>query len=142
MDASEFLKWRKALHCTQEEAGQKLGISRATVQNWEKGITRITRAAELACRQLTRRWKQRPTFGPVALIYTDGPLWKELKDPCCTVILESELYCDNEAALQRACSLRLTRTIIYQFIMEKNGGIVWSGPELIRECDRRNQKGE
>jgi DNA-binding XRE family transcriptional regulator len=77
MDMAEFLKWRKSLGYTQEEAGKKLGVSRATIQNWEKGVTRIPRAAELACLQVARRWKQRPEFGPVALVYTDGPVWQE-----------------------------------------------------------------
>src|SRR6266567_9132301 len=81
MDMAEFLKWRKSLGYTQEEAGKKLGVSRATIQNWEKGVTRIPRAAELACLQVARRWKQRSEFGPVALVYTDGPIWQELQDP-------------------------------------------------------------
>src|SRR6266498_2987458 len=102
MDMAEFLKWRKSLGYTQEEAGKKLGVSRATIQNWEKGVTRIPRAAELACLQVARRWKQRPEFGPVALVYTDGPMWQELRDSYCTVVLHCDLYSNNEAALQQA----------------------------------------
>ena len=141
MNMTEFLKWRKSLRYTQEEAGQKLGISRATVQNWEKGITRIPKAAELACVQLTRRWKQRPEFGPVALVYTDGPIWQELQDAHCIVVLQCELYPNNEAALQQACQIKSAPTFIYRFIMEESGGIIWNGPELSRECDRRKGKG-
>jgi len=138
MDMAEFLKWRKSLGYTQEEAGKKLGVSRATIQNWEKGVTRIPRAAELACLQVARRWKQRSEFGPVALVYTDGPIWQELQDPYCTVVLHCELHSNNEAALQQACRFKQTSSIIYPFIMEENGGIVWNGPELLRECERRS----
>lgn len=137
MDMAEFLKWRKMLRYTQEEAGKKLGVSRATVQNWEKGVTRIPKAAELACLQITRRWKQRPEFGPVAFVYTDGPIWQELQDAHCIVVLQCDLYPNNDAALERACRSKQTPGVIYQFIMEENGGIIWNGPELLRECDRR-----
>ncbi len=124
---------------TQEEAGTKLGVSRGTIKNWEKGLTRIPKTAELACLQVTRRWKQRPEFGPVALVYTDGPVWQQLQDCFCIIALQSELFPNNEAALQRACGLRESSTIIYQFIREENGGIIWNGPELLRECDRRRE---
>jgi len=137
MDMAELLKWRKSLRYTQEEAGKKLGVSRATIQNWEKGVTRIPRAAELACLQVARRWKQRSEFGPVALVYTDGPIWQELQDSFCTVVLHCEFYSNNEAALQQAARFKQTPSIIYRFIMEENGGIVWNGPELLRECERR-----
>ena len=76
---AEFLKWRKSLGYTQEEAGKKLGVSRATIQNWEKGVTRIPRAAELACLQVARRWKQRSEFGPVALVYPTVRFGKTFK---------------------------------------------------------------
>ena len=77
-------------------------------------------------------------FGPVALVYTDGPIWQELQDPYCTVVLHCKLHSNNEAALQQACRLKQTSSIIYRFIMEENGGIVWNGPELLRECERRS----
>jgi DNA-binding XRE family transcriptional regulator len=139
MENSNLLRWRRTLGYTQEEAGKKLGVSRSTIQNWEKGVTRIPKAAELACLQLARRWKQRPEFGPVALVYTDGPIWQELQDPHCIVGIQCELYPNNEAALQRACRLRHIPKIIYRFIMEEDGGVIWNGPELLRECDRRRR---
>ena len=140
MDGPDFQKWRKSLRYTQEEAGKQLGVSRTTIQNWEKGVTRIPRAAELACIQLTRRWKRRPEFGPVALVYTDGPTWQELTHHYCISILECEVYPNNEAALERACRSDDRGTVIYRFIMEQDGGIIWNGPELLHECDRRRSR--
>src|SRR5712691_5281617 len=101
MDALEFLGWRKALRYTQQEAGKQLGVSRATIQNWEKRITRVPTMVELACQVLTRRWKQRPEFGPVALIYADEPMWPEPDYPTRTVFIQCELYASNEIAIRQ-----------------------------------------
>src|SRR6266852_8189795 len=62
MDMWEFLKWRRTLRYTQAEAAEKLGVNRGTIQNWERGHTRIPKSTELACHELTRQWKQRPEF--------------------------------------------------------------------------------
>jgi DNA-binding XRE family transcriptional regulator len=140
MHTSEFLEWRKMLGYTQEEAGAKLGVSRATIQNWENGVTRIPKAAELACVRLTRRWKQRPEFGPVAVVYTDGPNWKDLKHSYCLATLQCEVHQNNETALERACKLYEAPHFSYCFIMEEDGQIVWDGLELARECNQRKQK--
>src|SRR5712692_2539060 len=74
MDMWDFLKWRRTLRYTQAEAAEKLGVNRGTIQNWERGVTRISKAADLACLELTRRWKQRPEFGAVSLIYAETPV--------------------------------------------------------------------
>jgi transcriptional regulator with XRE-family HTH domain len=140
MNTAEFLEWRKALGYTQEEAGARLGVSRATVQNWEKGVTRIPRAAELACVRVIRRWKQRPEYGPVGFVHTDGPNWNALKDPYYVATLQCEVYPNNEAALERACELYENPRFSYCFIIEENGEIVWDGLELTRECNRRKQR--
>jgi DNA-binding XRE family transcriptional regulator len=54
MDKWELLKWRRTLCYTQTEAGEKLGVNRGTIQNWERGNTRVPKSIELACRELTR----------------------------------------------------------------------------------------
>src|SRR5258708_1983631 len=72
MDMWDFLKWRRTLGYTQEEAADKLGVHRGTIQHWERGITRVPQAVDLACEELTRRWKQQPEFGRVNLVYADG----------------------------------------------------------------------
>src|SRR5882757_3498695 len=74
MDQWDFKKWRKRLGINQVEAGEVLGLSRAAVQYWESDIRPVPRAVELACSELLRRWKQRPEFGPVTLLYADSPL--------------------------------------------------------------------
>lgn len=140
MDRWDFLKWRKTLRYTQAEAGEKLGVNRATIQNWESGFTRVSKTAELACQELTREWKRRPEFGPVTLAYADDPTWRPPDDPHHTAVQQSELCHNNEAALQLA--LRLSETLNFNnpFIIESDGDIVWTTPELLRECDKRREE--
>ena len=140
MDMWDFLKWRKTLRYTQAEVAKELGVNRGTIQNWERGVTRITKVAELACVELTRQWKQRPEFGLVNLIYAEAPVSQQPDDPSRTVLLQCELYSNNEAAIGRALELMETSSFINPLIMEKDGGIVWTTPELLRECDRRREE--
>ncbi len=140
MDNWDFLKWRKTLRYTQAEAAEKLGVNRGTIQNWERGVTRISKAAELACLELTRRWKQRPEFGSVNLIYAEAPASQQPDDPSRTALLQCELYSNNEAAIWRALQLMETPNFINPLIIEKDGGIVWTTPELLRECERRREE--
>src|SRR5262249_6973994 len=75
MDGRALREWRKHLGFTQEEAAKHLDVTRATIQNWEYGITSLPGAIHFACQECVRRWKQRPDFGPVLLVYTDGLIW-------------------------------------------------------------------
>jgi DNA-binding XRE family transcriptional regulator len=74
MDLWDFKKWRQKLGYTQSVAAEKLGLSRGAVQYWESEIRPVPVAVELACQELLRLWKQRPEFGPVTLLYADGPV--------------------------------------------------------------------
>jgi transcriptional regulator with XRE-family HTH domain len=140
MKTEDFLNWRKTLRYTQEEAGGKLGVDRSTIQNWERGITRLPRIAELACQELMRRWKQRPEFGPVTLVYADEPMRPRPDYPTRAIFVHSELYPNNEVAIRRTLRLRETAAVANPFIIEQDGGIVWSTPDLLLECDRRRER--
>ena len=58
MEANEFGGWRRKLGLTQQEAAEKLGLSRGTVIDYERGLWRsggqakIPKAVELACQAL------------------------------------------------------------------------------------------
>lgn len=45
MDHEAFKAWRKALGLTQAEAADALGISKPTVENYERGVRRDTGGA-------------------------------------------------------------------------------------------------
>jgi DNA-binding XRE family transcriptional regulator len=137
MDQWDFKKWRKKLGINQVAAGEMLGLSRGAVQYWESEIRPVPRAVELACQELLRRWKQRPEFGPVTLPYADGPISQ--MDPLSSgdLVLRCEAHPDDESALGRVVRLRETVNLFMPFIAEADGTVIWSGPELLRECDAK-----
>jgi len=137
VNASDFRKWRRELRYTQREAAQKLGVTRNTVHHWECKVTRIPEPVALACRELTRRSKWRPQFGPVTLVYADESIWENPDVWSDLVVLQCEGYPDNQAAIRRACFLTETHSLNVAFIVEGDGGIVWTSTELLDECDRR-----
>ena len=140
MDQWDFRKWRKKLAINQVAAGELLGLSRGAVQCWEGEIRPVPRAVELACQELLRRWKQRPEFGPVTLLYADGPI-SELNSPLSgNLVLRSEPHRNNESALGRIVRLGETANPFMPFIAEDDGTVIWSGPELQQECDARKPR--
>jgi len=74
MDSWDLKKWRKKHGFNQFEAAAKLGINRAGFQNWEREIRPISRAVELACKEITRTEAQNPNFGPVLLVVVENPV--------------------------------------------------------------------
>lgn len=140
MDVWEFKKWRKKIGYTQVEAGEKLGLGRAAVQLWENEIRPVPLAVELACQELWRHWKQRSEFGPVTLLYADDPIWQQVSAPDGVLLLQCERHANNESAINRAAWLKENMTLISPFIVEDDGNVVWSCPELLRECEARRQE--
>jgi DNA-binding XRE family transcriptional regulator len=137
MDQWDFKKWRKKLRINQVEAGDMLGLSRAAVQCWESEIRPVPRAVELACKELLRRWKQGPQFGPVILFYADAPMPHTDSLAGNDLALRCEPYPNNESALARILRLRETTTLSMPLIVENDGTVIWSGPELLQECEAR-----
>src|SRR6266700_357084 len=82
MDQWDLKKWRKKLGINQAAAGEMLGLSRGAVQDWESEVRPVPLAVELACQELLRRWKQRPEFGPVTLLYADSAISQVDSLPC------------------------------------------------------------
>ena len=140
MDQWDFKKWRKKLGINQVAAGEMLGLSRGAVQNWENEIRPVPRSVELACQELLRRWKQRPEFGPVTLLYADGSVLQADSIPHSDLVLRREPHPDNESAVSRVARLRETMKLHMAFIVEDDGTIIWSGPELLQECDTREKR--
>jgi len=140
MDLWGFKKWRRKLGYTQSVAGEKLGLSRGAIQYWESEIRPVPVAVELACQELLRLWKQRPEFGPVTLLYADyadDPMSLETSASVGSILVRSERHPDNENALKSAALRRDTMTLFIAFIVEDDGSVIWSGPELLREIDAR-----
>jgi DNA-binding XRE family transcriptional regulator len=140
MDQWDFKKWRKKLGINQVVAGEMLGLSRGAVQYWESDIRPVPRAVELACQELLRRWTQRPEFGPVRLLYAEGPILQVDAPSCSDPVFRCEPHPDNESALTRIVQLRETVNLFMPFVVEGDGTVIWSGPELLQECDARENR--
>jgi DNA-binding XRE family transcriptional regulator len=140
MDLWSFKKWRTKLGYTQAEAAEKLGLSRGAVQYWESEIRLVPPAVKLACEELLRQWKQRPEFGPVTLLYAghaDDPTSLKTSVSVGNILVRSERHPDIENAMKSATRQRESTTLFVAFIVEDDGNVIWSGPELLREIDAR-----
>jgi DNA-binding XRE family transcriptional regulator len=135
MDQWDLKKWRKKLGINQAAAGEMLGLSRGAVQDWESEVRPVPLAVELACQELLRRWKQRPEFGPVTLLYAEGPMSRVDFLSSGDLVLRCEPHPDNQSALGRVVQLRETMNLFMPLIVEGDGTIIWSSLELQHECD-------
>jgi hypothetical protein len=133
MRGSEFLEWRKRLRLTQTEAGQKFGVTRTTIQNWESEATPIPVLVEGGCQVWEREFKKRADFGPVTLIYSDGPMFVNPYGPNRLAMMQRELYQTNGDALERIYDLWGREDFHNPLIMEESGEIVWNVVELSRK---------
>jgi DNA-binding XRE family transcriptional regulator len=135
MDQWDLKKWRKKLGINQVAAGEMLGLSRGAVQDWESEVRPVPRAVELACQELLRRWKQRPEFGPVTLLYAEGPVSRGDFLSSGDLVLRCEPHPDNQSALGRVVQLRETVNLFMPLIVEGDGTVIWSSLELQHKCD-------
>ena len=135
MDQWDFKKWRKKLGVNQIAAGELLGLSRGAVQDWESDTRPVPLAVELACQTLLRRWKQRPEFGPVTLLFAENPMSREDCLSSGDLVFRYEPHPDNESALGRVVRLRETVNLFMPLIVEGDGTVIWSSLELQHECD-------
>ncbi len=141
MNGPELKKWRKLLGYTQAQAANQFGVTRPTIQNWEYEITPVPVTVDLASRLLLRRWKQRPEFGPVTLIYSSAPLWPPLNGVHRLPTLFCRRYPDNNTAFLRVFELRNSSDFFNPLILDETNIIVWSGPQLMEECEKLSRKG-
>ena len=136
MNGIELKKWRKLLGYTQEQAANEFGVTRPTIQNWEYGITPVPAAVDLASRQLLRRWKQRPEFGPIILVYASAPLWPTQNSVDRLPTLFCKLYPNNNAGFLRVFELRNSSNFFNPLILDETNFIIWSGSQLLEECEK------
>jgi transcriptional regulator with XRE-family HTH domain len=138
LDSWDLKKWRKKHGFNQFQAAEKLGINRGGFQNWEREVRPISRAVELACQEITQRWRQRPDFGPVTLVFADGPILQPSDEPYCVPLLRCDRHPNTEAAIEEAGRLALDPLLVNPFILAEDGSVIWDTPELLDECNRRS----
>jgi hypothetical protein len=76
----------------------------------------------------------------VILLYADGPISQMESLPREDLVFRSEPHPNIEGALERVDWLRETLNLFMPFIVEDDGTVIWSGPELLHECDARKQR--
>jgi DNA-binding XRE family transcriptional regulator len=139
-DPKQLREWRVRLDYTQAEAAEKLMVTRATVQNWESGATPVPAWVPTMCQRVERKWKQsNPTYGPVALLYCDGPMTQPIWGPARLPMMHREPWPTMEEAIQRACSLTGSEHYRSGLIVDEDATI-WGSSELAKECQSRLNK--
>lgn len=132
MVAEEFRTRRENTGRSQDATAQFLGVSRATLQNWERGTTAIPGAVDHALKTWERRVRQETAgHGPVTLVYSDGPFFRSVYGPQQPgERLFSEQYAFNSQALLRVRELARGRDFYNHFIVERGGSTLWDELEL------------
>jgi transcriptional regulator with XRE-family HTH domain len=148
MTSVEFKAWRDKLGYSQQAAADALGISKGSVELYERGSRRddnrpvdIPQPVEFACERATRLWKQRqPELGPVQLIYADGSMTQPIDGRLSRVpMMQIEQYPTNREAVDRACLMMKSPNFHNPFIKDGEDDVVWKGVELRAECRRREK---
>src|SRR5208282_6262955 len=107
MNGAEFRDRRERLLLTQTAIAERLNISPATVRNWEAEATAIPTAVEMLWEVWEHRFQQEsPHYGPVTLIFTDGPMFVQPQGPRQPLaMMHQEPFVTNAGALGRVCAL-------------------------------------
>jgi DNA-binding XRE family transcriptional regulator len=134
--ANNLRKWRKRLGYTQEEAAERLGVTLVTVRNWENSEAgeAIPTWLPTLCDRLERRWKQKnEEYGPVALLYCDGPMTQPIWGPVRPPTMHREPWPTMKDAITRAVQLTGSEPYHSGLIVDEDGTI-WGSRELAEEC--------
>jgi hypothetical protein len=89
---------------------------------------------------LLQRWKPRPEYGPVIVLYPDGPISELDSRPSGDLVLRCEPHPDNKSALGRVVRLSETLNLFMPLVVDDDGTAIWSGPELLDECEERKRR--
>ena len=137
MTKEDFRAWRQSFGLTQDEAGDKFGVKRNTIQNWESGATALPSTMDGAVEVWTDRLKKELAhLGPVTLIYADAPMFVPPYGPRGKMaMLQQEPYATNAAALARVRILWGRPDFQGPFIIEKDHRPLWNQVELARVVD-------
>ena len=143
MTPDEFKTWREQTGYTQARAAERFfHVTRATVQNWEAGITPIPAAVGAACQVWGRRVRQEDAMtGPVTLVFSDGPMFRSPYGPMQKLpMMHSEQYATNAQALELAKEYSKSNGFFNPFIVEKGGETLWNSVELARVIEGKDDE--
>jgi DNA-binding transcriptional regulator YiaG len=130
LNGPDLKHWRKLMGYTQQQAALVLGVTRATVQNWEHQITRIPSSVDLACRIILLQSKRRPEYGPITLVYLDTPLPTAAVKPTHPGNFVCKTCTDSGSAFAEILARRSSPGFFHPMIFDNVGAVIWSGREL------------
>jgi hypothetical protein len=138
MTGEELRAWRVTTGYSQAAAAERFfRVTRTTLQNWEAGVTPIPYAVDNACKIWERRVRQEQAgYGPVTLVYSDGPMFQSPYGPQQTGSrLLQEQYAMNAQAIARVCALARGSGFYNPFVVERGGETLWNAVDLARVID-------
>jgi hypothetical protein len=136
MNGSDFRRWRTSYGLSQQELGDKMGVTRTTIQNWEAQVGEISTIAANGVKIWDRRLRQEePLRGPVTLIYADGPMMLSSQGPQRVAMMQQESHLSNAAVLCRVQLLASHPRFFNPFVLEGERHDLWNMMELQRAID-------
>lgn len=138
MNGAEFKERRERLLLTQAGVSERLKVSPATVRNWEAETTAIPTAVEMLWEVWEHRFQQEsPHFGPVTLVYTDGPMFVDPQGPRRPLaMMHQEPFVTNAGALARVCALWDRPGFNSPLILKPTGDLLWNAVQLAKVADK------
>ncbi|WP_271526925.1 MULTISPECIES: helix-turn-helix domain-containing protein [unclassified Bradyrhizobium] len=141
MNAAEFKAWRQGLGLTQQDAVDRLDVSRTTIQNWENS-TPIPQTVDIRCKVWEHRFRQEnPAIGPLTLIYSDAPMFVDPYGPRRRLaMIQQEPHPTNAAVLARVQQLAGQPNFHNPFVVAADQSTLWNLPELARVISGEDQQ--
>jgi len=138
MNGAELKARREQLGLTQGAVAERLRSTTASIRNWESEPTAIPPQAEMLWRTWEHRFEQECLgFGPVTLIYTDGPMFINPQGPQRPLaMMHREPFLTNAMALARVCALWGRPGFESPLIMKQDGELLWNMPQLRRVVEK------
>ncbi len=131
MNGNDFRRWRTSYGLSQQELGDRMGVTRTTIQNWEAQTGELSTMASNGVKIWDRRLRQEePLRGPVTLIYADGPMMLSSEGSRQVPMLQQESHPSNAAALCRAQMLSGQSSFHNPFVLEGEAYDLWNMMEL------------
>jgi hypothetical protein len=136
MNGSDFRRWRTSYGLSQQELGDRMGVTRTTIQNWEAQVGELSTIAANGVKIWDRRLRQEePLRGPVTLIYADGPMMLSSQGPQRVAMMQQESHLSNAAVLCRVQLLASHPRFFNPFVLEGERHDLWNMMELQRAID-------
>jgi DNA-binding transcriptional regulator YiaG len=140
MNGVDFKEKRERLRLSVAQVAERLKVSTATVRNWETEATPIPTAVELLWEVWEPRFRQEdPLYGPLTLIYSDGPMFIDPQGPRQPLaMMQQEPYLTNAAAIARVGSLWGRECFHNPLIIDRNRDVLWNSVQLERVAAGRD----